>query len=65
MLRVMASRHHIRLSTVLVALLVYLVENWSSILEIEICVCVAEASPLNRINLDTDPITIQKDKNIL
>jgi hypothetical protein len=34
--------------------------NWSSVLEI--CVCIAEASPLSRINLDTDPIIIQKDK---
>jgi len=57
MLGVMDLRHHIRLSTVLVALLAYLVENWSSILEI--CVRIAEASPLSRINLDTDPITIQ------
>ena len=57
MLGVMDLRHHIRLSTVLVALLAYLVENWPSILEI--CVRIAEASPLSRINLDTDPITIQ------
>ena len=56
MLGVMDLRHHIRLSTVLVALLAYLVENWSSILEI--CVRIAEASPLSRINLDTDLITI-------
>ena len=57
MLGVMDLRHHIRLSTVLVALLAYLVENWSSILEI--CVRIAEASLLSHINLDTDPITIQ------